>query len=111
MSLSNWRQFQFYESVPIKDPELGSDEPLYSDPTLCASAPVDATELFIAVKSTYIKLINLAESKVTYHFNAFEEDYQITCLKVIDKIFLVAIGECIGKPSLIKVYKLDKLAS
>lgn len=109
MSLTSWRQFQFYESTPIRDPHLGDDTPLYSDPTLSAAAVLGKNRLVIAIKSTIIRLIDISASKAEHEFKAFEDGYQITYLEVIQGTFLVAVGEYIGKPSLIKIYNLKKL--
>ncbi|EJS44185.1 pep5p [Saccharomyces arboricola H-6] len=109
MSLSSWRQFQLFENIPIKDPNFGGNSLLYSDPTLCAAAIVDAQTLIIAVSSNIVKVVKLNQSQVIHEFQAFPHEFQITFLKVINGEFLVALGESIGKPSLIRVYKLEKL--
>lgn len=109
MSLSTWKQFQFYESIPIKDPSLGSESPLFADPTLSATALIKNESLAIAVRSVVIKVINLADSVVQHEFTAFEEGFQITYLKATEDRFLIAVGELVGRPSQIKIYKLDKL--
>lgn len=111
MSLTSWRQFQFYESTPIRDPHLGTDTPLYSDPTLSAAAVLGKNRLVIAIKSTVIRLIDISAAKIEHEFDAFEDGYQITYLEVIQGTFLVAVGEYTGKASLIKIYSLKKLPS
>ena len=111
MSLSTWRQFQFFESTPIRDPLFGTDDPLYSDPTLSAAAPIDDNQLAIAVQSNVIKIIFVRESRLSHKFQAFDDGFQITYLQIIDRKYLVAVAESLGKPSLIKIYKLDKLPS
>ncbi|CAI4050180.1 hypothetical protein SUVZ_13G3630 [Saccharomyces uvarum] len=109
MSLSSWRQFQLFENIPIKDPNFGGNSLLYSDPTLCAAAIVDPQTLIIAVNSNTIKVVKLDQSQVVHEFQAFPHEFQITFLKVVNGEFLVALGESIGKPSLIRIYKLNKL--
>ncbi|CCD27281.1 tethering complex subunit PEP5 NDAI_0K00900 [Naumovozyma dairenensis CBS 421] len=109
MSLSAWRQFQFYESLPIRDPLLGDDSPLYSDPTLSSCASIDSTHFLLATNSRRVKLINLKDSKIEHSFNAFEDGYHISCIKVIDKTFAAVIGEKTGSPQLINIYRLAKL--
>ncbi|CAI4048747.1 hypothetical protein SKDZ_13G3570 [Saccharomyces kudriavzevii ZP591] len=111
MSLSSWRQFQLFENIPIKDPNFGGNSLLYSDPTLCAAAIVDTLTLVIAVNSSVIKIVKLDQSQVIHEFQSFPHEFQITFLKVIGGEFLVALGESIGKPSLIRVFKLEKLPS
>lgn len=109
MFFASWRQFQFYENTPISDPLLGSDSPLYSDPTLSAASPINKDRFALAVRSNHLRIINLGESKIEHEFQAFEEDFQITHLESVQQRFLLAVGEALGKPSLIKIYKLDKL--
>ncbi|CCF56639.1 hypothetical protein KAFR_0B03420 [Kazachstania africana CBS 2517] len=109
MSIDAWRQFQFFDNIPIKDPLTDSATPLYSDPTLSAATLVDKTTLVIAVRSTVIKIVNLLESKVEHQFQAFQDGFQITYLKIISNVYLVSIGECIGQPTLLRIYKLDRL--
>lgn len=109
MSLASWRQFQFYENTPIRDPLLGTDTPLYADQTLSAAAPVSKDRLVVAIRSNLLRLIDLAGSCIVHEFKAFEDGYQINYLEVLGDTFLVAVAEQLGKPSLIKVYKLDKL--
>lgn len=107
--LASWRQFQFYESVPLRDPLLGSDAPLYADPTLSAAVPLGKGRLAVAVRANVIKVVDLNRSKVEYAFQAFEEGYQINHLEVAGRGFLVAVAEQVGRPSLIRVYRLDAL--
>ncbi|CAR29727.1 ZYRO0G15642p [Zygosaccharomyces rouxii] len=109
MFFASWRQFQFYENTPIRDPLLGSDSPLYSDPTLSAASPINKNRFALAVRSNHLKIINLSESKVEHEFQAFEDSFQITHIETVNQGFLLAVGEALGKPSLIKIYKLDKL--
>lgn len=109
MVFASWRQFQFYESTPIRDPLQGTDLPLYSDPTLSAAAPIGTNRFALAVKSNHIRVIDLSASKIEHEFQAYEDGYQITYLEVVGQGFLLAVGEELGKPSLIKIYKLDKL--
>ncbi|QLG73598.1 hypothetical protein HG535_0F01080 [Zygotorulaspora mrakii] len=109
MSVSSWKQFQFYESTPIRDPLLGSDTPLYADPTLSAAAPIASSRLALAIRSNVLRVVNLSKTEIEHEFVAFEQGFQITYLKVIGNNFLVAVGEQIGKPALIRIFKLEKL--
>lgn len=109
MSLASWRQFQFYENTPIRDPLLGTDTPLYADQTLSAAAPVGKDRLVLALQSNLLRLVDLGQSRIVHEFRAFEDGYQINYLEVSGDTFLVAVAEQLGKPSLIKVYRLDKL--
>lgn len=107
--LASWRQFQFYESVPLRDPLLGEDSPLYADPTVSAAAPIGTAKLVVAVKSNVVKVVDLHHSRVDHQFQAFENGYQINHLEVVGQGFLVAVAEQVGRPSLIRVYKLQAL--
>lgn len=109
MFFASWRQFQFYENTPIRDPLLGSDSPLYSDPTLSAASPITKDRFALAVRSNCLRIINLSESRIEHEFQAFEDGYQITHLNTANQGFLLAVGEQLSKPSLIKIYQLDKL--
>lgn len=109
MSQASWRQFQFHENTPIRDPLLGSDTPLYADQTLSAAAPVSKERLVVAIRSNLLRLIDLGGSRIVHEFKAFEDGFQINYLEVLGDTFLLAVAEQLGKPSLIKVYKLDKL--
>ena len=53
----SWRQFQFFETTPIRDPNLGTDRPLYSDPSLTAVCGLDQY-LVIATHNSTIQLID-----------------------------------------------------
>lgn len=107
--LASWRQFQFYESVPLRDPLLGSDSPLYADPTVSAAAPLGRGRLVVAVKSTVVKVVDLGNSKVEHEFQAFQDGYQINHLEIAGQGFLVAVAEQVGRPSLVRIYRLEAL--
>ena len=108
MSFRSWRQFQFFENTPIRDPKLGSDSPLFSDPTLSAACPVLENKLFIAVNGRVIRLVNLRNSEVENEFEAYSEGYQITYLRTIADAYVVSVAELAGKPCSLKVWKIDK---
>ncbi|SCU83869.1 LAMI_0C05094g1_1 [Lachancea mirantina] len=108
MSFSSWRQFQFYDVTPIKDPQTGTSSLLYSDPTISAAASLGPNKLVIAVQSKVIKIIGLGELKLKYQFTAYADEFQISYLYAISENFLVSVGENLGSPSVIKLWKLDK---
>ncbi|QLQ79501.1 hypothetical protein HG537_0C01480 [Torulaspora globosa] len=109
--LSSWRQFQFYESVPLRDPLLGSDSPLYADPTVSAAAALGRSRLVVAVRSNVVRMVDLRNSRVEHEFQAFQDGYQINHLEIAAQGFLVAVAEQVGRPSLIRIYKLQGLPS
>ncbi|AMD18891.1 HBL011Cp [Eremothecium sinecaudum] len=108
MSFTSQRQFQLFESTPIKDPYFGSESPLYSDTTLSAVAPLGNGVIATAVKSAYIQVIDLKTSSVISEFKAFSDNFQITYMEHVLNDFLVSVGECVGQPSSIKVWNLQK---
>lgn len=111
MSLTTWRQFQFYYLTPIKDPQLGTTQPLYSDPTLSAAVPYGKNKFALAVKSSTITYIDFETSKILHSWQAVPPEYHISYLKGVDK-WLLAVAECINKPTLIRIWSVeDKLPS
>ncbi|SCU97791.1 LADA_0H08306g1_1 [Lachancea dasiensis] len=108
MSFRSWRQFQFFENIPIRDPKLGSESPLFSDPTLSAACPFQNDKLFTAIHSRVLRKVNLTTLEVELEFKAYPEGFQITHLCCIDDVFLVSIAEQLGKPCSLKVWRADK---
>ncbi|GMG40331.1 unnamed protein product [Ambrosiozyma monospora] len=111
MSLSSWRQFPFFDCLPIRDPYYGSSDALYSDPTIsgiCASP----THLIIATKQSTVKLIT-PKYKLAYQFVAYETGWTITKLKYVNignsKGFLCTVAERQGQPLSLKLWDLEKL--
>lgn len=109
MSLQSWRQFQFYDNVPIRDPLTGGDTLLFSDPTLSAAAVIDDDLMFIAVNAVYIRYISIKKAEILHEFKAFSDGFQVSYMRVISDKFVVAIGEKMGNPSQIKIYDIEKL--
>lgn len=109
MSLSTWRQFQLFESIPIKDPFIESENALYSDHTLTAIASLNETYIAIAVQSSLIKIVDLHDMRVQFEFEAYTSEYQLTYLERVSDSFVLSVGECIGKPLVIKLWNLEKM--
>ncbi|AAS50759.2 ABL012Cp [Eremothecium gossypii ATCC 10895] len=108
MSFNSQRQFQLFEITPIRDPNFGTDTPLYSDPTLSAVTPLGNGTIAIAVRSVYIQTIDLKTPASLAEFKAYGDDYQITYLEYVKDGMLVSVGECVGKPTSIKIWNLGK---
>ncbi|AOA61392.1 E3 ubiquitin-protein ligase [Komagataella phaffii CBS 7435] len=108
MSLSSWRQFSFFELTPIKDPNLGSEKSLYSDPSLtsvCASPEY----LIIATAFNKVQLITKDYIK-KFDFTAYELGWNIVHLVYLtDSHFLCTIAERQGFPLTLKLWNLKKL--
>ncbi|CAH02507.1 tethering complex subunit PEP5 [Kluyveromyces lactis] len=109
MSLNTWRQFQLYENIPIRDPFTESDQPLYSDPTLTAVASLNETYLAIAVQASVVKVVDLHDMTLQFEFEAYTSEYQLTYLERVSDTLIVSVGECLGKPVLIKLWDLEKM--
>ncbi|KAM3162517.1 E3 ubiquitin-protein ligase PEP5 [Lachancea thermotolerans] len=108
MSFQSWRQFQFFENTPVRDPKIGSDSPLFSDPTLSAACPALEDKLFIVVQSRILKLVNLKSLEVELEFEAYSEGFQVTYLRFVADNYIVSAAEQLGRPCSIKIWKLDK---
>lgn len=111
-----WKQFQFYETIPIRDPLLGNKDPLYSDPSLTASTIWKNDQLtkngvlIIAIKNNLVKFIDLSNSMVLSRFQFLNDSsFDITHIQIINDLFLMIIAECIGKPTKIRFYRINEL--
>lgn len=109
MSLpSSWRQFQLFDVTPIKDPNSGSDELLYSDHSLSAIEST-ASYLAIATKNSFIKVIS-KEFTLLKSFIAYDLDYRIGFMKPVPNTnLLVTLAEKQGFPSVLKLWDLTKM--
>lgn len=138
MSLSNWRQFSFFELTPIKDPTWGSEESLYSDPNVTA---VGATDSFMLVaqegqlklvkqdftlekqwrvedvgwSTTKIFWLSLTKSRIKTKKPIINENSVKTATNISVREDLlgivVTVSERQGQPISIKLWDLDKLLS
>ncbi|CEP60632.1 tethering complex subunit PEP5 LALA0_S01e15412g [Lachancea lanzarotensis] len=108
MSFRSWRQFHFFENIPIRDPKLGSDRPFFSDPTITAVCPVSNERLLIAVQSRLLRLVNLSTLEIELEFEAYSEGFQTTYLSAVQDNLILSVAEQMGKPCSLKIWKLDK---
>ncbi|CAL9731936.1 E3 ubiquitin-protein ligase Pep5p [Monosporozyma unispora] len=121
-----WKQFQFYHSVPIRDPLLGNDNPLYSDPNLTAITMTTDhdtynTSLLIMATSqptVSVQIIDLQNVSVLAKFNVLEhnhKDYIIAHLHIINnnQWLMIMLKSTIipSQPMIIRFYQLNKLIS
>lgn len=122
MSISTWRQFPFFEGIPIKDPYYGSEaDALYSDPTLTAIS--NAGEFIaIATNKSAVKLIDRQFNK-RLEFQCYDEAWTITKMNFFEQnkqetkptsskhklSFLVTIAERQGYPVSLKLWDLKKI--
>lgn len=106
---SSWRQFQLFEFTPIRDPNVESDDSLYSDSSLSSICATNKY-LVIAVNNAYIKVINLDNLTLVRTFMAYDIDYRIGFIKRLEKSdLIVTLGEKQGSPSVIKLWDLNKI--
>ncbi|OWB72134.1 hypothetical protein B5S31_g1839 [[Candida] boidinii] len=110
MSLSSWRQFPFFEHIPIRDPNYGSDEALYSDSTI--SSVCSTSEYFITANThSTVKIIDKS-FQLVLQFQAYETGWSISHIKYIDLAqigFLCTIAERQGQPCSLKLWNIKKL--
>lgn len=107
MSL-NWRQLQLFDVVPIRDPNLNTDDVLYSNGTLSAIAS-SANYMVLAVNSCCIKVID-TQFRCLRTFMAYDLDYRVSFVRSLPKSDLVVtIAEKQGLPSVLKLWDLNKL--
>ncbi|KAL6942212.1 hypothetical protein ACO0QE_003380 [Hanseniaspora vineae] len=124
MSFSSWRQFQFFDVQQLNDPLTSAKQPLFSEHSLSAIAPLtlqtspensyfkkytNSDLLVVSYNSTRIKIISLVDSEILIDYNAYDEadPYKITHVRSLEhmsSVFLT-VAECAGKPALIKVWK------
>ncbi|CCH41849.1 Vacuolar membrane protein [Wickerhamomyces ciferrii] len=104
----SWRQFQFFESIPIRDPSFGTEEPLYSDPSLTAICPTP-DYLLISTSNYVIKFID-KDLKLIKSFSAYQEGWSITYLRYVEGTdFFVSVAERQGQPSIMKLWSINKI--
>lgn len=103
-----WRQFQLFDTLPIRDPNYNSDNALYSNASLSAIG-ASSSYLVIAVNSASLKIIN-KQMEVVGEFQAYEWDYRITYIKsVAGSDLVLTIAEKLGATPVIKLWDLPKL--
>lgn len=110
MSLpSTWRHFQLFEFLPIRDPQYGSNSPLFSDPLLSA---ICCTQSFIvfAVLNCDLVLLHKHLLELAGRFRAYDVDYHISYLRALPHSnLLVTLAEKQGVPAHLTVWDLNKM--
>lgn len=109
MSLpASWRLFQLFDVTPIKDPNFGTDEALYSDGMLSC---MTSTKLYLVLttNNAFVKIINKSFTLVK-SFSAYELDYRINFVGTVpNSNLLVTLAERQGYPSVLKLWDLTKI--
>jgi len=104
----SWRQFQFFEAVPIRDPNFGTECPLYSDPSLTAICPTPKY-LLISTDNSTVKFVD-NNLKLVKSFIAYEKGWCITFIRYLEGTdFFATIAERQGQPSILKLWSIDKI--
>ncbi|CEP20382.1 unnamed protein product [Cyberlindnera jadinii] len=104
----SWRQFQFFETTPIRDPNLGTDRPLYSDPSLTAVCGLDQY-LVIATHNSTIQLID-KNLQFVKQFVSYEKGWNVTFLHALPSVNMFAtLAERQGQPAQLKLWDLEKV--
>lgn len=104
----SWRQFQLFDFIPIKDPNYGSDNLLYSDASLSAIT-ASISYLIVCNSSSVVKIIDKNFS-ILKSFNAYDIDYSVNFAECIpNSNLLVTLAECQGSPAILKLWDLNKL--
>lgn len=112
--LSNWRQFQFFNLIPIRDPYFGSDRALYSDPTM--SGITAAGEYLVIVSdNAMVKLIS-RQYELLAEWRVEDAGWSVSKLAWFKPLasakgILVTIAERQGQSMSLKLWDLDKLTS
>ncbi|KAH3672765.1 hypothetical protein WICMUC_004171 [Wickerhamomyces mucosus] len=104
----SWNQFQFFDITPIKDPNLGTNNPLYSDPSLTSICSTP-NYLIISTSNSLIKIID-KQFNLVRSFQAYDKSWNITFMGYIEESDLFAtIAERQGQPSILKLWQIDKV--
>ncbi|KAK9471992.1 uncharacterized protein V1510DRAFT_156370 [Dipodascopsis tothii] len=104
MALAAWRQFTFFDTIPIRDPQ--DDGPLYSDSSVSAVCGGSGS-MFLGTTGGMVKMVSKT-LKPTMMFMA-HEGVRITHLKQIDGFpYLLTVAESDGIEPQVKLWALDK---
>lgn len=104
----SWRQFQFFEAIPIRDPSFGSEHPLYSDPSLTAICSTP-NYLLISTSNSVLKFVD-KNLKLIKSFTAYEKGWNITFIRYLEGTdFFATVAERQGQPSILKLWSIEKI--
>lgn len=113
MSLTSWRQFPFFDCVPIKDPSYGSQDGkiLYSDSTVSALCSTPRY-LVIASEEAKVKFVN-SDFQLVSTFAAYDPDWTITRMQHVSGgnslDILCTIAEKQGQPLQLKLWDVSRV--
>lgn len=105
----SYRQLQLFDYTPLRDPNIGTADLLFADPTLSAIAASESY-LVVAVNKCFLRIaspqLELIRTALVYDY-----EYQITFARVLHRDILVTLAERQGSPALLKVWDLRRLVS
>ncbi|CCE72732.1 Piso0_000326 [Millerozyma farinosa CBS 7064] len=107
-SLRSWRQIQSFEVIPIRDPNMGTDKPLFSDSAL---SDICCTKSYIVLSllNSMIKIIS-KDYEIKRQFFAYDEGYQISFMKAMEgSNFVVTLAEKQGSPPILRLWDLYRI--
>ncbi|KAK7205492.1 hypothetical protein BZA70DRAFT_295277 [Myxozyma melibiosi] len=107
MALAAWRQFTFFDVLPIRDPAVtDEDGPLYSDPNVSAVCSGTGS-LYLGTTGGIVKIVSKS-LKLQVSFTAHEEGYAITYMKQVEGTAnLLTVAESKTAEPQIRLWSLD----
>ncbi|KAK9481024.1 hypothetical protein V1514DRAFT_65848 [Lipomyces japonicus] len=108
MAPAAWRHFNFFDVLPIRDPNLTDDDgPLYSDPNVSALCSGSGS-LFLGTTKGVVKIVSQS-LKLQVSFVAHDNGATITHIsQVPDTAYLITIAESESVEPQLKIWSLDK---
>lgn len=95
---------QLFESTPIRDPNIGTDDPIFADPgltSICESGPL----LFTAAQNS-IKIVE--NYTIARQFKAYEDGFVITRIEWLSQPqLLCSVAEKQGSPVCVRLWDLS----
>ncbi|KAK9461542.1 uncharacterized protein V1516DRAFT_648670 [Lipomyces oligophaga] len=106
MSLTQWRQFNFFDSIPIRDPSVADEDgPLYSDTNVSAVCSGSGM-LYLGTSDGFVKIVSRS-LKLQVSFTAHEK-MEISYMEQIEGTpILITVAESETVEPQIKFWMLD----
>ncbi|KAJ8096870.1 hypothetical protein POJ06DRAFT_45500 [Lipomyces tetrasporus] len=108
MALAAWRQFTFFDALPIRDPAVADDDgPLYSDPNVSAVC-AGSGSLYLATNKGVVKIVSRS-LKLQVSFVAHDSGGAITYMEQLDGTpNLITVAETENSEPQVRLWSLDK---
>lgn len=105
----SWKQLQLFDYTPIRDPNYGSADPLYSDPAL--AAVTSSRSYLVLATHSMLRLVDPSSLSLTTAFFAYDPDYTISFLAAVpESDLVVSLAEKQGAPAIIRLWDVHKIA-